>query len=642
DLLEASLTAPAPVWGVPFPRNLFFTGREETLAVLQTHLGVDRDVTLPQVVALHGLGGIGKTQIALEYAYRHALDYRAIFWIEAETRERVLSSLLRMADLLQLPERMETKQQRIVEAIQRWLTTHEQWLLIWDNLEDLELPQRVLPPSIGGAHLFTTHRRVLGTLAHGIALQPMETGEGILLLLRRAKILAQQAASEPVDQSAESMPIEYTAASQLVTTLGGLPLALDQAGAYLEETGCSLTDYLHRYEQQRTLMLDRRGSLGGNHPRSVMATFLLANEQVRQEQQAAAELLSICAFLHAETIPEELFRVGAAHLGPTLAPIVADPVQFDQALAVLRNLSLVQRQAQTHTLSLHRLIQKVLREQMVSAQEDLWSKRVIQMVNAAFPSGEFATWTHCERYLAQALACVPLMKKVGKELPEASELLSRVGSYLLKRGRFEEAASLLAQAVTLGEQLHGPDHPALISSLANLAELFWRQGQYEQAETLLSRILLMEEQHLGQTHVQVGGTLNNLGLLCWEQGKYTQAESFYQRSLQIKEQASEPNHLDLASTLSNLGLLYWKQGKYRQAEPLYQRALQINEQALGPEHPELAMTLNNLAMLYRKQGRHTQAESLYQRALRINEQALGPEHPEVALVQNNLAALYRE
>ncbi|MBO0791280.1 MAG: helix-turn-helix domain-containing protein, partial [Ktedonobacteraceae bacterium] len=240
NLLEASLAAPAPLWGVPFPRNLFFTGRQETLAVLRSHLRVDRDDVLPQVAALHGLGGIGKTQIALEYAYRHALDYRAIFWVEAETPEHVWSSLLRMADLLQLPERTEMKQQRVVEAIQRWLTTHDQWLLIWDNLEDLELPQRLLPPGLRGTYLFTTRRQALGTLAQGITLPPMDLEEGMLLLLRRAKVLEQQAASEQVTQLRERMPAEYRAASQLVTMLGGLPLALDQAGAYLEETGCSL------------------------------------------------------------------------------------------------------------------------------------------------------------------------------------------------------------------------------------------------------------------------------------------------------------------------------------------------------------------------------------------------------------------
>lgn len=166
-LLEASLIIPAPLWGVPLPRNLFFTGREETLAALHRSLGTEGAVALTQSYALHGLGGVGKTQTALEYAYRHALEYNAIFWIEAETIERTLFSLQRIAELLQLPERAATDQPRIIEAVQRWLVTHDQWLLIWDNLEDLELPHRLLPPTRQSTLLFTTRRQALGTLARG-------------------------------------------------------------------------------------------------------------------------------------------------------------------------------------------------------------------------------------------------------------------------------------------------------------------------------------------------------------------------------------------------------------------------------------------------------------------------------------------
>lgn len=377
----------APFWGIPLPRNPFFTGREDILETLHRSLDVDRATALTQSYALHGLGGVGKTQTALEYAYRHALEYRALFWIEAETIERVLFSLQRIAELLELPERVSTNQQRVVEAVHRWLSTHDKWLLIWDNLEDLELPHRLLPPNRQGTLLLTTRRQALGTLAQGIDLLPMKQEESVLLLLRRAKVLEPEAASEQVRHLAESRPAEYAAASELARLLGGLPLALDQAGAYLEETGCSLADYLRRFEQQQMFLLDRRGGPGSHHPHSVTTTFLLAQERVEKEQKAAADLLRLCAFLHAEAIPEELFHVGASHLGPVLAPIASDPAQFDLAVAVLRNLSLMERQTQKHTLSLHRLVQVVLREQMNPGEVHLWSERAVRIVNTAFPAG---------------------------------------------------------------------------------------------------------------------------------------------------------------------------------------------------------------------------------------------------------------
>lgn len=642
SLLDASLTAPAPLWAVPFPRNLFFTGREETLQALHAHLRVESDSAGSQAAALCGLGGVGKTQAALEYAYRYALEYRAIFWIEAETMERVQFSLQRIARLLQLPECTAPDQQRMVEAVQRWLSAHPQWLLIWDNLEDLELPSRMLPPSRQGTLLFTTRRQALGTLARRIDLLPMEHEEAILLLLRRAKVLELESTDEQVQRQAASRPDEYTAASDLVTTLGGLPLALDQAGAYLEETGCSLGDYLRRFEKQQTSLLERRGGPGGDHPHSVTTTFRLSQERVEQELTAASDLLRVCAFLHAEAIPEELFAAGIAHLGARLASIIANPTRFDLALAALRNLSLVHRQAHTHTLSLHRLIQAVVRGQMEPAEERLWSERVIRLVNAAFPAGDFATWDDCERLLAQALACVPLTTSFGKDLPEAGNLLQKAGRYLLERGRFEEAEPLLAQAVTLGEQQRGPSDPVLIPRLLSQAELAWRQGNYERAEALASRALAVGEQHLEPNHVQVADALNDLAVFRLDQGKYEGNESLLQRALRIREQVLGPGHSEVATTLNNLGALYRDQGEYTSAESSYQRALDIREQALGAEHPEIANALANLAVLYIEQSKYEQAEPLLQRALDIREQSLGAEHPDVASTLCNLAIVYRE
>jgi transcriptional regulator with XRE-family HTH domain len=156
QLLEASLTALAPHWSIPFPRNPFFTGRAAILELLHMQLGVTQTETCMPCAALQGLGGIGKTQIALEYAYRYALEYSAVFWIGAENAESMLSSFFHVAEILQLPERDSKDEQRVVTAVQRWLNTHSQWLLIWDNMEDLTLFDRFLPAAQTGAILLTT------------------------------------------------------------------------------------------------------------------------------------------------------------------------------------------------------------------------------------------------------------------------------------------------------------------------------------------------------------------------------------------------------------------------------------------------------------------------------------------------------
>jgi tetratricopeptide (TPR) repeat protein len=641
QLLEASLTALSPHWLVPLPRNPFFTGREEILEALHTQLHVEQVVALTQSYALRGLGGIGKTQIALEYAYRYALEYSAIFWIEAETIEHVMSSLLRIVELLQLPERQETDQQRIVAAVQRWLSTHSRWLLIWDNVEDLELLQRLLPPTRQGATLITTRHQALGTLAWGMDLAPMEREEGMLFVLRRAKVLEPEATSERMHQLAVSMPAEYAAAEKLVAAMEGIPLALDQAGAYIEETGCSVSAYLERYEQQRARLLDRRGVLGGDHPHSVTATFLLASKRIEQEQSAAADLLHVCSLLHAEAIPEELFVAGAAYLGPELASLATDPSQLDQVIAVLRSLSLVQRQPETRTLSMHRLVQAVLREQMSEPEQAEWLMRVVAALNAVFPDVTHEAWGQCERLLPHVLTVAAAIPDCAGDR-ELAEALQKAADYLCGRAQYEQAESLYQRALRIGKQVWGPAHPQVAYPLCGLAYLYFEQGKYQQAEPLYQRALQIREQALGLIHPDVASTLQRLGLLYWKEGKYEQAELVHQRALQIREQALGTGHPQVATLLNDLALLAGEQGKYEQAEPLYQWALTIREQRLGPEHPDIAESLNNLADLYIEQGKYEQAEPLCEQALCILKQALGAEHPEVAYPLRHLADLYME
>ncbi len=641
QLLEASLTALSPHWLVPLPRNPFFTGREEILEALYTQLHVEQVVALTQSYALRGLGGIGKTQIALEYAYRHALEYSAIFWIEAETIEHVMSSLLRIAELLQLPERQETDQQRIVAAVQRWLSSHSRWLLTWDNVEDLELLQRLLPPTRQGATLITTRHQALGTLARGMDLAPMEREEGMLFVLRRAKVLEPEATSERMHRIAVSMPAEYAAAEKLVAAMEGIPLALDQAGAYIEETGCSVSAYLERYEQQRARLLDRRGVLGGDHPHSVTATFLLASKRIEREQSAAADLLHVCALLHAEAIPEELFVAGAAYLGPELASLATDPSQLDQAIAVLRSLSLVQRQPETRTLSMHRLVQAVLREQMSEPEQAEWLRRVVAALNAVFPDVTHEAWEQCERLLPHVLTVAAAIPDCAGDR-ELAEALQKAADYLCCRARYEQAEPLYQRALRMGKQVWGPAHPQVAYPLCGLAHLFYEQGKYQQAEPLYQRALQIREQVLGLTHPDVASTLQRLGLLYWKEGKYEQAELLYQRALYIQEQAKGAEHTEIAHLLNDLAILSVEQGKHEQGELLYQWALSIWERALGANHPDVAMPLNNLASLYIEQGKYEQAEPLCERAIAIWEKALGAEHPEVAYPLRHLADLYME
>ena len=252
------------------------------------------------------------------------------------------ASYLHIAEVLQLPERQEQEQHHVVAAVQRWLASHQDWLLIGDNVDNADALQSLLSVGGQGAILLTAQQQALGTgAAVSITLPPLADEEGIMLLLRRGKVAGSQLAPESVATLSDYSSGDYLAAQQLVELLGALPLALDQAGAYIEEAGCGVADYLERFEQQRAQLLARRGNVTSNHPHSVLTTILLASQRVAHAQPNALYLLRLCTFLHADAIPEELFLTAASEkpLDP-LPPFIADRLSLRYAPHALAQLIL--------------------------------------------------------------------------------------------------------------------------------------------------------------------------------------------------------------------------------------------------------------------------------------------------------------
>jgi len=614
-------------WDVPIPRNPFFTGRKKVLA------DVKKELHAGGQVALTGMGGVGKTQIAAHFAHEHRGEYSAVLWASAASQETLVSGLAAIASLLNLPEKDEKDQALAVAAVKRWLEANGGWLLIVDNASDLATVHGFIPQPTKGRVLLTTQAQATGDL-QAIEVRDMLPQDGALLVLRRAKFVKPDA---PLTTARNS---DRDTAVQISSELGGLPLALDQAGAYIEETGCALESYLNLYLQRRAELLKRRGGFGPDHPESVATTFALSFERVAGASPAAADLLRFCAFLHPDAIPEEIFTNGAAELGPNLSPVAADPLKLDAAFAEILKYSLLRRDADAKTLGIHRLVQEVIQDGLTKEEKRQWAERAVRAVNGAFPSPEFANWAQCERLVPQALACASPIEACGFEFQAAARLLNQAGYYLEERARFSEAQPLLQRAVSIKEKTLGPDHPSVATSLNNLALVYHAQAKHDKAEPLFRRALAIWQRALGPDHPDVATALNNLAALYKDQGKYAQAEPLFQRALALREKVLGPVDPHVANSLNNLALLYKDQGMYTQAAPLYERALAIVQKALGPDHPHVAISLDNLALLYDDQGKHAQAEPLYRRALAIRERLLGPEHPNVANSLNNLAGHY--
>ncbi len=666
-----------PVWYVPYQRNRYFTGREDILKKLYEAFRVGKIAGTVQPQANSGLGGIGKTQIVVEYAYQYRNDYQAILWINAETEEELIASFVTIAELLNLPQKGEQHQKKAVKAVKHWLNSHTDWLLIFDNVEDLALVKDYIPVVDQGHILLTTRAHAVGGISEHMEVEKMKPEEGALYLLRRAKIIAADAS---LDKANESDKIK---AREISEAMDGLPLALDQAGAYIEETATSLSDYLNLYQAQHAELLRLRGELVSDHPGSVATTWSLAFKKISQKNPPAVELIRFFSFLHPDSIPEEIITEGAPELGPILQPVAANPLGLNAAIGELLKYSLVRRHPDTKMLTIHRLVQAVLKDEMSEVMQHEWAERTVRAVSRAFPDVEFSMWQRCQRCLPHALACSGLIEQWGMKFTEALRLLDRLGEYLriralypqaelvckqaltirehalgpdhpdvaqslnslawvyINQSKYGEAEPLCKRALTIREHALGPDHPDVAQSLNSLAWLYDDLGKYDLVEPLYQRALMIRERALGPNHPDVAQSLNNLAWFYKTQGEYSQAEPLYQRALRIREQTLNPEHPDIASSLNNLGLIYSLEHQYTQAEPFYQRALAIQEQSLGPEHPKVSQSLNNLAELYRAQGRYTEAEPLYQRALRIREQSLGPEHPRVATSLHNLAELYR-
>ncbi len=628
-----------PIWTIPQPRNPFFTGQEGLLARLTTTLQQEQKTVLSHPQAIAGLGGIGKTQLALEYAYRHRQDYHAILWSLADTREALISTFMSIAVLLDLPEKEERDQLVIVEAVKRWFAGRSKWLLILDNADELSIVEEFIPPAFQGHLLITTRAQVTGALAGKIEVEVMSPEAGALLLLRRAGLIASRASLD------RASPDESALAQELAQELGGLPLALDQAGAYVEEMQCSLSEYLQLYRTHRAALLGKRGERSPAYPESVATTWSLSFQKVEQRNPAATELLRLFAFLAPDAIPEEIVLQGAPRLGASLQSLLQDGLAFNEAIGALRAFSLVYRDRERRTFSVHRLVQEVLKGTMDEAMQKQWAERVIKMLSAAFSFehiNEVGNWPYCERVLPHALVGTFLSQQYDFIFPEVPRLLLDVAIYLYDRGRYTESEPLVQHALSAYQRVRGHEHINVADSLNVLANLYLAQAKYEQIESLYQLVLSIFEQEFGPDSHEVAGTLSNLANLYFEQAKYKQAKVLYQQALSIYERNFGPEHIDVAASINALARLYNRQGDHKRAEPLYQQALTIYERQLGSKHPSVTGILNNLGTVSLSEGKYEQAEMFLQRSLGIREEILGPEHPEVAETLLNLAELQRK
>jgi len=453
-LLGASLTTISLRWNVPYSRNPFFTGREQYLE--QLHI----DLLQRRSVALTGLGGIGKTQLVLEYIYRHTKHYNAILWINAETVDSILSSFDAVYANLQCPEQKGSRS--IVEIVLRWLEVHKDWLLIYDNVGSISMLKPFLPVSSQGVILITTRLQTLEGLAYMLELLPLSQEESVKFLFYRSGIINTVDSIENLQSSLKEQ------AQNLAEKTSGVPLALDQIGAYIEQARCSMANYFNYYQIYSTSLLNER-SEAADHPDSIVKTIMHSFERVICTNTVSADLLRICAFLAPDGIPEEILFEGARAY---TEGFIYDSLVFDDALKILMSHSLIRRDSVHHRIIMHILVQDVLKNSMDEISSRLWAERTVFFMNAALPDLDYSNAKNYEHCLSHLLCCVQLIDDWKIVSLSSLRLLYQTSQYFMALGCFEEATALLQRCLHVREQILGPGHTDLLDPLGSPAELY--------------------------------------------------------------------------------------------------------------------------------------------------------------------------
>jgi len=451
----------------------------------------------------------------------------------------------------------------------------------------------------------------------------LDRAESVELLLKRSG--ASEAQREDADRLADE--------------LGDLPLALEQAAAYVEATGGTFARYLDLFHERRPDMLAFRPE-DATYPESVATTWLLAFEQAEAEEPAAGGLLRLFACLAPDDLPVALIQAWDEPWPEPLDAVRTDPLVWDRAVQALLRQSLV-RSDGDGGLSLHRLVQAVMWDRMGEAERETWATAAQQFMQEAINTdlpGMSGRLTEFAPLIPHALAAADLVTNHDNI---RVYLMIQAAGFARLQADYQECEGLVLRALAIDEAAYGPDHPRVAIIVNNLGSVLRDRDDLDGAEDAFRRALSINEAAYGPNHPKVAGCINNLGGVLRAQGDLAGAGDAFQRALAIDENAYGPDHPNIAVAVNNLGGVLQDRGDLDGAETAFRRALTINEKEYGPDHPNVAICLNNLGGVLRDRGELDGAEAACRRALAIFEAKFGPDHPNTLLARRNLATLRR-
>ncbi|KAF6806923.1 Kinesin light chain 5 [Colletotrichum sojae] len=576
--------------------------------------------------------------MAIQFAHRlHATSPKtSVFWVHGSTKATFEESYRSIADVLALPRRHDPDVDVLV-LVRDWLQREDD-----DGGNNARIPTAsYLPKKDNSKILFTSRswdaaERLTGNGKTIHQVPTMEKKQALLLLQNKLK-----------------QDVEKATAVRLVGTLEYIPLAVDQAAAYINKRSPRVTiqSYLDEFQKSEkrkgTLLRSDRGDIRRYEgvSNSVVVTWQVTFEHIKREQPRAANLLSLMSYFHAQNIPDYmLYNYNSSNIGVESDDEHEETSDedFEDDLDVLRGYSLVAMTAVPGFLEMHSLVQFCTKVWISKfGSPDPWKTLFLQSASQHFPSGVFETWQQCQTLMPHIQPLLDKQPSEERDQLEWSKLLTNVSWYLVMLGNYSRAEVIVRQAVTIRTEILGQEHPSTLTSMANLASTYRNQGRWKKAEELGVRVMETKKTVLGEEHPDTLASMNNLASTYRSQGRWKEAEELQAKELEICARVLGEEHPDTLTGMNNLASTYRNQGRWKEAEELFVRVMETTSMVLGEEHPHTLTSMGNLASTYSNQGRWKEAEELEVQVMETRKRVLGEEHPDTLMSMGNLASTYR-
>ncbi|KAJ5805569.1 uncharacterized protein N7503_003171 [Penicillium pulvis] len=681
---------PSPLSTVPFPPDPDFVSRDQIIDQIY-----ERALIPGCKIVLFGLGGVGKTQLAIEYAHqvRRQSPEMWVFWVHASNAARCEKSLRDLADRVKIPGRQD-RNVDIFQLVGNWLQdeTIGKWILILDNVDDDGLirnpsstgqgsqnretislsnditttqpPLRPLLQSSNGFIIITSRSRMVGLEIAGhrnlIEVRPMEKIEAIDLLQRKLNI-----------------PTERESMEQLVEALELMPLAIIQAAGYItHQSRCSVLQYLEKIQKSdRAAMrlLDYEAGLlsrDWDAKNSILLTWQISFNYIQNVRPSAAGLLSLMSFFDRQGIQESVLRVQQTQKltessdleiatdissggqededcpsgGDENSSSESDLEQsFEDDIAILSDYSLISIGESNTVLTMHRLVQLTVRTWLKThGQLEQWKEKFINNLYHEFPTGDHENWEQCRSLLPHVILAVSQQPESKDCLRQWASLLFKGAWYTREIGSFADSREMALRSRKQRVKILGEENEETIASTIQLGRAYFLAGQWKKAEELQVQVAKMRKMELRAEDRHTLSNMSHLALIYAEQGRLEEAEELQVHVMEISKMKLGADHPDTLTSMNNLALIYEKQGRLEEAEELQVQVMKIGTTKLGADHPNTLTSMNNLALTYEKQGRLEEAEELLVHVMEMGKTKLGADHPDTLTSMANLAIIWED